>query len=35
MKTFDVPGIAVAIVKENKVIHSKGYGVRSSQQTES
>jgi len=29
MKTFDVPGIAVAIVKENKVIHSKGYGVRS------
>ena len=29
MKTFDVPGIAVAIVKDNKVIHSKGYGVRS------
>jgi CubicO group peptidase (beta-lactamase class C family) len=29
MKTFDVPGIAVAIVKDNKVIHLKGYGVRS------
>ena len=29
MKTFDVPGIAVAIVKDDKVIHSKGYGVRS------
>ncbi|HMJ46931.1 MAG TPA: serine hydrolase domain-containing protein [Ferruginibacter sp.] len=29
LKTFDVPGIAVAIVKDGKVIHSKGYGVRS------
>jgi CubicO group peptidase (beta-lactamase class C family) len=29
MKTFDVPGIAVAIIKDDKVIHSKGYGVRS------
>jgi CubicO group peptidase (beta-lactamase class C family) len=29
MKTFDVPGIAVAIVKDDKVIHTKGYGVRS------
>jgi CubicO group peptidase (beta-lactamase class C family) len=29
MKTFDVPGIAVAIVKDDKVIHAKGYGVRS------
>lgn len=29
MKTFEVPGIAVAIVKDGKVIHSKGYGVRS------
>jgi CubicO group peptidase (beta-lactamase class C family) len=29
MKTFDVPGIAVAIVKDNMIIHSKGYGVRS------
>lgn len=29
MKAFDVPGIAVAILKDGKVIHSKGYGVRS------
>lgn len=29
LKTFDVPGIAVAIVKDNKIIHAKGYGVRS------
>src|SRR5258708_30792565 len=29
LKTFDVPGIAVAIVKDGKVIHAKGYGVRS------
>ena len=29
MKTFEVPGIAVAVVKDGKVIHSKGYGVRS------
>ena len=28
MKTFDVPGIAVAIVKDGKVVVSKGYGVR-------
>lgn len=28
LKTFDVPGIAVSIVKDGKVIHSKGYGVR-------
>ena len=28
-KTFDVPGIAVAVIKDGKVIHSKGYGVRS------
>jgi len=27
-KEFDVPGIAVAIVKDGKVVHSKGYGVR-------
>jgi CubicO group peptidase (beta-lactamase class C family) len=27
MKTFDVPGIAVAIVKDGKVILEKGYGV--------
>jgi CubicO group peptidase (beta-lactamase class C family) len=29
MKAFEVPGIAVAIIKDGKVIHSKGYGVRS------
>lgn len=29
LKTFDVPGIAVGIVKDGKVVHAKGYGVRS------
>lgn len=29
LQTFDVPGIAVAVVKDGKIIHSKGYGVRS------
>ncbi len=29
LKTFDVPGIEVAIIKDDKVIHAKGYGVRS------
>ena len=29
IKTFDVPGIAVAVIKDGKVIHSKGYGVKS------
>ena len=29
MKVFNVPGIAVAVIKDGKVIHSKGYGVRS------
>lgn len=29
LKTFDVPGIAVGIVKDDKLIHAKGYGVRS------
>jgi CubicO group peptidase (beta-lactamase class C family) len=28
MKTFEVPGIALAIVKDNKIIVAKGYGVR-------
>jgi CubicO group peptidase (beta-lactamase class C family) len=28
MKTFDVPGIAVAIVKDGRVLVAKGYGVR-------
>jgi len=29
MKVFNVPGIAVAVVKDDKVIHMKGYGVSS------
>jgi len=29
LTTFDVPGIAVAVVKDGKVVHSKGYGIRS------
>ena len=29
LRTFDVPGIAVCVIKDGKVIHSKGYGVRS------
>lgn len=29
MRSFDVPGISVAIVKDGKVIHAKGYGVKS------
>src|SRR5882724_6089707 len=28
MKTFDVPGLAMAIVKDGKVLMAKGYGVR-------
>lgn len=28
-QTFNVPGIALAIIHDGKVIHSKGYGVRS------
>src|SRR5437868_3068015 len=28
MKTFNVPGIAVAIVKDRKILLAKGYGVR-------
>ena len=27
MKTFQVPGVAVAIIKDNKVVMSKGFGV--------
>jgi CubicO group peptidase (beta-lactamase class C family) len=27
LKTFNVPGIAVAVVKDGKLIHAKGYGV--------
>ncbi|SHG05901.1 CubicO group peptidase, beta-lactamase class C family [Flavobacterium segetis] len=29
LKTFNVPGIAVAIVKDGKVVHAQGYGVKS------
>jgi len=29
LSTFDVPGLAVAVIKDGKVIHAKGYGVRS------
>ncbi len=29
MQVFDVPGIAVAVVKDDRVIHMKGYGVSS------
>ena len=28
MKTFDVPGMAVAIVKDGKIVLAKGYGLR-------
>ena len=28
MTTFNVPGMAVAVIKDGKVIHEKGYGVR-------
>lgn len=31
MRSFDVPGIAVGVVKDGKLIHAKGYGVRSLQ----
>ena len=29
MKTFNVPGIAVAVVRDDRVVHMKGYGVTS------
>lgn len=29
LKAFNVPGIAVGVVKDGKLIHAKGYGVRS------
>ena len=29
LKTFDVPGISVGIMKDGKVVYSKGFGVRS------
>ena len=27
-KAFDVPGIAVGVIKDGKLIHAQGYGVR-------
>ncbi|MGO1584703.1 serine hydrolase [Mesonia sp.] len=29
LETFDVPGISVGIIKDNKVVYAKGHGVRS------
>src|SRR5262249_18272607 len=29
MKTFDVPGISVGVIKDGKGVHAKGYGLRS------
>jgi CubicO group peptidase (beta-lactamase class C family) len=29
MNTFNVPGVAVAVVKDGKIVHMKGYGVTS------
>ena len=29
LSTFNVPGVAVAVIKDGKIIHSKGYGIRS------
>jgi CubicO group peptidase (beta-lactamase class C family) len=29
LSTFNVPGIAVAVIKDGKIIHAKGYGIRS------
>lgn len=28
MKTFEVPGLSVAVVKDGQVVHARGYGVR-------
>lgn len=29
METFQVAGVAIAVIKDNQIIHQKGYGVRS------
>lgn len=29
MKAFDVPGMAIGVVKDGKLVHTKGYGIRS------
>lgn len=28
MSTFDVPGIAIGVIQDGKIVHSKGYGLR-------
>lgn len=28
LKTFDVPGISVGVLKDGKVVYAKGHGVR-------
>src|ERR1700730_6358717 len=33
MQTFDVPGVAIAIVKDGAVVLAKGYGVRKLSET--
>jgi len=29
LRAFDVPGIAVCVIKDGRIVHSRGYGVRS------
>ena len=29
LKTFDVPGMSVGVIKDGKIIYAKGFGVRS------
>jgi CubicO group peptidase (beta-lactamase class C family) len=29
LRAFEVPGVAVCVIKDGKIVHSKGYGVRS------
>lgn len=29
LRIFDVPGVAVAVIKDGKMVHARGYGVRS------
>ena len=29
LKTFDVPGISVGILKDGKIVYAKGHGIRS------
>src|SRR5699024_985142 len=34
LQTFNVPGIAVGIIKDGQVVHAKGYGIRSIESNE-